>query len=182
MPDIQDRLGRVASVKMIVWPRGTGEVPWPQSFWKATLRNAMHIGQTVDSMRVRDVIAAVRRLRDVPETDPDRIMVAGRGISGVLGLYAAILDEGISQVMLIDAPSTHADGPIFLNILRHTDLPEAAALLAPRRLNFYGRMPPAFEYTKHVYALYGKPDRLFLAMNIEHVLAGRYDHNLSSGW
>lgn len=186
MPDILTRLSGVqrqgGSVQMIVWPRGVGEVPWPESFRKATLRNAMHIGQTVDSMRVRDVIAALRKLAAVPDVDPERIMVAGRGISGTLGLYAAILDSGIAQVMLIDPPSSHVEGPIFLNILRHTDLPEAAALLAPRRLNFYGRMPPAFEYTKHVYELYGKPDHLFLAMNIEYVLAGRYDHSFSSGW
>jgi hypothetical protein len=133
-------------------------------------------------MRVRDVIAAVRQLRALPEVDPDRIMVAGRDISGALGLYAAILEPAVHQVMLIDPPSTHVDGPIFLNILRHTDLPEAAALLAPRRLNFYGRMPAAYEYTKHVYDLYGKPDHVFLAMNLEYVLAGRYDHSFSSGW
>ena len=58
-------------------------------------------------------------------------------------------------------------------------LPEAAALLAPRRLNFYARIPPAFDYTRHVYSLHGKPD--FLATQIEAVLEGRYDHNFDSG-
>jgi hypothetical protein len=185
-PHIWSRLGGIArqnnGVQMIVWPRGVGEVPWPQTFWQATLRNAMHVGQTVDSMRLRDVIAAVRKLRDVANVDPGRIMVAGRGISGALGLYAAILDSTIHQVMLIEPPSSHAEGPIFLNVMRHTDLPEAAALLAPRRLNFYGRMPPAYDYTRHVYALHGKADHVFVAMNLEFVLAGRYDHSVSSGW
>ena len=83
--------------------------------------------------------------------------------------------------MLMEPPSSHVLGPIFLNILRYTDLPEAAALVAPRRLSFYGRMPEAFDYTRHVYALYGKADHLFLAMNIEAVLEGRYDHNFTSG-
>ena len=82
---------------------------------------------------------------------------------------------------MIDAPSSHTQGPIFLNILRHTDLPDAAALLAPRRLNFYGYMPPAYEYTRSVYALHGKPNHLFLGMNIGSVLEGRYDHNFASG-
>lgn len=174
-------VSRNQAVRMIVWPRGVGEVPWPQTFWKGALKNAMHTGQTVDSMRLKDVIAAVRQLRAMPEVDAARIMVFGRGVSGALGLYAAILDPGIQQVMLMDPPSSHRDGPIFLNIMRHTDLPEAAALLAPRRLSFYGHIPPAFEYTKHVYALYGQADSVFLAMNIDQVLMGRYDHNFASG-
>jgi hypothetical protein len=83
--------------------------------------------------------------------------------------------------MLMEPPSSHRNGPIFLNVMRHTDLPEAAALLAPRRLNFYGHIPAAFEYTKHIYELYGKPEYLFLAMNVEYVLTGRYDHGMASG-
>ncbi|HET8550069.1 MAG TPA: acetylxylan esterase, partial [Bryobacteraceae bacterium] len=172
---------RNESVRMIVWPRGVGEVPWPRSFWKDTLRNAMHTGQTVDSMRLRDVLRAFEQLRAVNGVDPERIMVLGRGVSGALGLYAAILEPRVHQVMLMDAPSSHREVPIFLNIMRHTDLSEAAALLAPRRLNFHGHMPAAFEYTKHVYELYGKPDHVFVAMNIEYVLMGRYDHGMASG-
>lgn len=185
MSYINDLLTGVArrneSIRMIVWPRGVGEVPWPRSFWKDTLRNAMHTGQTIDSMRLRDVLTAFKQLRQVEGVDPDRIMVLGKGVSGALGMYAAILDTRVHQVMLMEPPASHRDGPIFLNIMRHTDLPEAAALLAPRRLNFYSQMPPAFDYTKHVYQLYGKPDHLFVARNIEFVLAGRYDHGMASG-
>jgi hypothetical protein len=41
--------------RMTVFPRGIGAVPWDKSFWKATLRNAMQLGETVDSMRITDV-------------------------------------------------------------------------------------------------------------------------------
>ena len=44
---------------------------------------------------------------------------------------------------------------------------EAAALLAPRRLNFYSRQPAAFDYTKHVYGLMGAGGNVFLSMSIE---------------
>lgn len=172
---------RSGSVRMIVWPRGIGEVPWPRSFWKDTLRNAMHTGQTIDSMRLRDVLSAFGKLREEPGVDPDRIMILGKGVSGAIGLYAAILDKRVHQVMLMEPPASHREGPIFLNIMRHTDLPEAAALLAPRRLNFYGKMPAAYDYTRHVYQLYGKPDHVFVAMSIEWVLSGRYDHDMASG-
>jgi hypothetical protein len=174
------RRGR--SVQAVVYPRGVGEVGWDHTFWKATLRNAMHVGQTVDSMRLMDVIQAYRALAAHPNVDPARITVSGKGVNGAIAMYAAVLEPRIQQVLLIDPPASHREGPIFLGILRHTDLPEAAALLAPRRLNFYGHMPAAYKYTADVYGVLGKRDNLFVSMNIDAVVEGRYDHNYSSGY
>ena len=172
---------RDESVRMIVWPRGIGEIPWTRTFQRDTLRNAMHIGETIDSLRLRDVLRAYRQLREMPEVDPTRITIAGKGISGALGLYAAILESSVHQVLLLDPPVSHREGPIFLNILRYTDLPEAAALLAPRRLLFYGHMPPAYAYTRDLYSLLDLPNHISVVMNIEYVLMGRYGHDMPSG-
>ena len=57
----------------------------------------------------------------------------GRKEMGALGLYAAALDDRISRVILDDPPASHWQGPALLNVLRLTDLPEAAALVAPLR-------------------------------------------------
>jgi cephalosporin-C deacetylase-like acetyl esterase len=173
---------RPGQARLIVYPRGVGEAPWEKSFWKDVLRNAMHVGHTVDSMRLYDVMRAIGALRQTAGVDGSKITVMGSGVAGVLGLYAAILEPDLAQVILSNPPDTHASGPIFLNILRYTDLPEAAALLAPRRLNFYGRMPPAFDYTRHVYELYGKPDYLFRAASLDAVLEGRYHHGFAAGY
>jgi hypothetical protein len=173
---------RGKSVQAIVYPRGVGEIGWDRTFWKATLRNAMHVGQTIDSMRLMDVIQAYRALAEHPNVDTARITVSGKGISGGIAMYAAILEPRIHQVLLIDPPASHREGPIFLGILRHTDLPEAAALLAPRRLNFYNHMPAAFAYTRDVYGVLDKRENVFTAMNIDAVVEGRYDHNYSSGY
>jgi hypothetical protein len=179
---LRTQQARDNSMRMVVWPRGIGETPWEKSFWKDTLKNAMHLGHTVDSLRLADVLEAVKELRATEGVDPARITVLGSGVSGALGLYAALLDESIHQVLLMDPPTTHVQGPIFLNVLRHTDLPEAAALLAPRRLNFYGRVPKDFEYTRHVYELTGRADHMRLSMDIGAVVEGRYDHNYASGY
>jgi cephalosporin-C deacetylase-like acetyl esterase len=173
---------RTPSVRMAVYPRGVGEVSWDKTFWKDTLRNSMHVGHTVDSMRLWDVLRAIEVLRREPHVDPDRITVMGRGVAAGLALYAAILDPKVHQVLLLYPPSSHVDGPWFLNVLRYTDLPEVAALMAPRRLNFYGRIPPAYEATRQVYALYQKPGHVFLTMSIPGILEGRYDHGYSSGF
>ncbi|HWQ53722.1 MAG TPA: acetylxylan esterase [Bryobacteraceae bacterium] len=170
------------AVRVVVRPIGIGEVPWDKTFGRDTLRNAMHVGQTVDSIRLAHVMEGVATLRRDPAVDPRKIMVMGAGVSGTLGLYAAILDPEVAQVMLIDPPVTHAQGPLFLNVMRYTDLPEAAALIAPRPLTFYARVPAQYEYARHIYGLYGKSGHFFRAMNIHRVLEGRYDHNFGSGY
>ena len=180
---MRDTLRQVTSSKtnplMIVYPRGIGEVSWDKKFWKDTLRNSMHVGRTVDSMRLWDVVRAVEVLAKQGVNPP--IATLGIGDAGILGLYAALLDHRISEVMLIDPPATHRDGPIFLDVLRHTDLPEVAGLLAPRRLTFYGRIPEGFNPTRDIYRLVEAQDRLSLTMSIEAALNGRHHHNFASG-
>lgn len=173
--------GRPQIFRMAVYPRGVGEMSWEKSFTKTVLRNAMHVGHTVDSLRLWDVLAALQALRAQAGVDASRITVMGGGVSGILGLYAALLDPGVHQVLLRQPPSSHLEGPIFLNVLRHLDLPEAAALLAPRRLNFYGRVPAAYERVRQVYTLYGAADHMHLTMDVDAVVEGRYDHNFASG-
>jgi dienelactone hydrolase len=171
---------------MIVYPRGIGEVSWDKKFWKDTLRNGMYVGRTVDSMRLWDVLRAVEVLAKqvkllAKQTQNPPVATLGIGDAGILGLYAALLDHRIGEVMLIDPPTTHQDGPIFLDVLRHTDLPEVAGLLAPRRLTFYGQIPEEFEPARRIYSVAGAQDRLSLTMSIEAALNGRHHHNFASG-
>jgi dienelactone hydrolase len=174
---IQDTLREVlggSNSVMVAWPRGVGEVPWPKKFWKDVQRNAMHLGRTVDSMRLWDVIQASRAL--AAETGAE-VVVAGDGVAGALGLYAGVLEERIAQSILINAPTSHRDAPLFLGILRHTDLPEAAALMAPRRVTFYGRLPEEFRVTREIFGLLGAYDRCRLSLSIHGALNDRFDHD-----
>ena len=172
---------RNASVRMVLYPRATSLTPLRRTDSIGLLRNAMHIGETLDSLRLHDVLRAVAALRAEPGVDPARILVAGEGIAAGLALYAAILDESIEQVALISPPASHRDGPIFLGILRHLDLPEAAALVAPRRVSFYNHIPEPYEAARAVYSLYGQPTRLFLTMHFEGLLEGLFHHGFASG-
>jgi dienelactone hydrolase len=170
------------AVAVIVYPRGVSATPWDETYRRQAMRNAIVIGQTVDSMRLRDVIEATHAVLNDPQVDPSRVVVCGKGVSAGLALYAAILVPEVAEVVLIDPPESHRQGPYFLNVLRYTDLPEAAALLAPRRVNFFGRIPAAYSLTQQLFALSGQPSHVFLTMSLEGVLNGRYDHGFASGW
>jgi hypothetical protein len=61
------------------------------------------------------------------------------------------------RVILDDAPASHWQGPALLNVLRVTDLPEAAALIAPRSLVSVTPLPKQYDYARSIYRLYGKP-------------------------
>jgi len=167
--------------RVVVSPRGVGELGWPRRFERDALRNAMHVGESIGSLRLQDVRRAFRQLRELPGVDPKRITIVGRGPSAVLALYAAILEPDVAQVIVMDPPVSHREEPIFLNILRHTELPEAAALLAPRKLLFYGHIAEAFQYTQGIYALHGKADAMSLTMHLTFAATGQYGHGMASG-
>lgn len=177
---------RDETVRVVAWPRGVGEIPWPRETQRDMLRNAMLIGETVDSLRLRDVRAALRQVQQMPEVDAARITIVGRGVSGILGLYAALfeptgVEPAVQQVILIDAPESHREGPVFLNVMRHTDLPEVAALLAPRRLLFYGQMPDAYTHTKTLFGRAGAAANVSVVMHLEYAAMGNYGHGMASG-
>ena len=75
--------------------------------------------------------------------------------AGVIAAYAAVLEPGIAGAVVIDPPVSHRDGPIFLNVLRVTDIPEALGLLAPRPLTIRTKQPAAFAPTQSLYRLGG---------------------------
>jgi hypothetical protein len=82
-------------------------------------------------------------------------IIAGRGQAGVIGAYAALLDERLGGIVVVDPPASHREGPIFLNVLRVLDVPEALGLLAPRPLSIYTSRPEAFSRTVAIYGVAG---------------------------
>jgi hypothetical protein len=73
----------------------------------------------------------------------------------VIAAYAALLEPKLAEVMLLDPPTSHRDGPIFLNVLRVVDIPAALSLLAPRTLTIYTSRLEAFDATAAIYRVAG---------------------------
>ncbi len=165
---------------LVVYPPGTGTGSWPKSDWKDLLRNAMHTGRSVDGIRIGSVLAAARLLQDRAGADRP-VAISGIGEAAGWALYAAALDESIAHVLLVSAPSSHMEGPVLLGALRQVDLPDVAALVAPRRLTFYGSMPPSYKSTVEVYKSLGVESRIGLSMSIGAALNGRFGNGFALG-
>lgn len=143
--------------RMVVLQLEPRMVDYPISNYRvATLkRTAALAGSTIESQQVWDMLRAIDYLFEGEGLSPQRIHLLGRRDMGVLAMYAAALDDRVTRVIVEDPPATHWYGPALLNVLRLTDIPEAAALLAPRELVFLSPRNAAFTYTQSVYALYG---------------------------
>jgi dienelactone hydrolase len=165
---------------LVVYPPGTGTDVWPKSSWTALLRNAMQTGRTVDTIRIGSVLAGVQLLRGRAGQDRS-VAISGVGPAAGWALYAAALDESIAQAILIRAPSSHIDGPILLGAMRHVDLPDIAALVAPRHLTFYGQMPAAFGRTRQIYKGLGAGEHISVSMSLGAALNRRFGHDFSIG-
>ena len=138
-------------------------------------RSASWVGRTVASMQVWDILRTVdwaAGLEPGQSRQKPPIVLYGKGDMAALSLYAGLLDERVSRVILNDPPTTHrsASAPALLNVLRVTDLPEVAAAFAPRRLVFVPEVPAAYEGARGAYALHDRADALTRAGSLAEAL------------
>ena len=147
--------------------RGIGETGWsPELQWHIR-RVSAWTGRTIASMRVYDVLRAIEFLRSLEGVQDDKIAIAARDEMGVIALYAALLDENITAVILKNPPQSQnaASNPDgrgqaieMLNCLRITDLPQVAALLYPSNISFVQTFPTAYLWTEDLYQKLGKAE------------------------
>jgi cephalosporin-C deacetylase-like acetyl esterase len=142
-----------------VSPRGSHEYRWARKSPPNYVERAHALlGTTVDAGRVHDVASLARVMA---AADKKRsLRVVGYGQAGVIAAYAALFEPSIKEVVVIDPPVSHREGPIFLNVLRLLDIPEALGLLAPRSLTLVNAKDKAFDRTAEIYRLAGAADRL----------------------
>ena len=103
------------------------------------------LGKPLVGQRVTDILAVTAALRRHPATKGRRIRLAAEGELTVPALFAAALDKEIEAVYLSGGLTSFRDvvseenynqplGNFVPGLLNHTDLPEVAATVAPRRI------------------------------------------------
>jgi hypothetical protein len=137
-PEVVDRM--VGEIKnhgaayAVFLPRGIGPTAWQADATTQIQmrRRFMLLGQTLDGMRVWDIRRSVKTLRSLKELRGSPLWLEGEGEMGVNVLYASLFKRGIDGLVLHRVPSSHMEGPDYLNVLKVLEIPEAAAMAAGR--------------------------------------------------
>ena len=116
-----------------VCPRGAGPTSWATlTISKQTQlrRRLLLLGESLESGQVWDIRQAAAALRSVPGFAQTPLWLQAQKIMAANALYASLFIPDVRRLDLHALPSSQKNGPIYLNVLRHLDLPQAAALAA----------------------------------------------------
>jgi cephalosporin-C deacetylase-like acetyl esterase len=145
-------------------PRGIGPTAWAADERKQTQirRRFMLLGQTLDAMRVWDVRRAIQTLRKIDFATGVPVTLHGRGQIAGIALYASLFEPDIARLELWHPPRSHRDGPIFLNVLRYLDVPQAVAMAAQHsQVRIYQRDDFGWSFPQSVQKSLGWPEGRF---------------------
>ncbi|HCO95250.1 MAG TPA: hypothetical protein DIU00_15090, partial [Phycisphaerales bacterium] len=80
----------------------------------------------------------IQALRRVDWLDDAPVALTAQHRMAGIVLYASLFEPDIDRIDLRHLPDSHHDGPIFLNVLRYMDLPQAVTMAAERsRVRLY---------------------------------------------
>ena len=116
--------------------------------------SSLCLGKPLAGQRVTDLLAIVQGLRGRPDLSGKRLILAARGAPTVPALFAAALEPAIDGLYLagglvsfqsiVDTEDYSCPFSNFVpDLLLHTDLPELAASVAPRRVVLAGAVDGA---------------------------------------
>lgn len=146
-------------VILVLKPRAV-DYPMDNFRLAATKMTAALLGSTLESMQLWDVLRSLDYLVDEEKLRLSTISVYGRKAMSVTAMYAGALDGRVTRVIVDDPPDSHWQGPAYLNVLRYTDIPEVAGLIAPREIVSLTRVPSAFDLTSHIMKLQPNSSRI----------------------
>lgn len=121
-------------------PRGIGPTRWAEAGTpddNHVRRRFALLGQTLDGQRIWDVRRGLAVLREVADLKGAPLWLQGTGDMAGLVLYASLFEADVARLDLWHPPTSHRQGPIFLNVRRVLDMPQALALALPRQVRLY---------------------------------------------
>jgi hypothetical protein len=144
----------------VVEARGMGASQMGEGLTWTVRRGAVMCGFSLPERQTADLLAAIVLLRDLSVVS--EVALYGKGALAAHAIYAAVLDDTVTELVLEDPPATHLDPdtPEFPGVLRVGDLPQNLALVFPRPITFIGEMPAAYRWTADVYEKLGMADRI----------------------
>jgi cephalosporin-C deacetylase-like acetyl esterase len=180
-----EKLGSGGQVAFVLDVRGIGRtkpnskggmVKYFGSDWQETFLS-LHLQRPLLGQRVDDVSFQASYISGEAK---DGILLSAKGIAGPIALHAAVLDPRVTHVTIENGVTCWEDvvqTPISVNqlsnvvpgALAYYDLPQLAALLAPRPLTIRGALDPAGNTVSqaHLEKVYAKARAAYKQANAE---------------
>ena len=152
------------SAMACVAPRGVGPTAWTDDEKEqAHLRRRFQLlGMTRDSARTWDIRRAIQALRQVEGMGTPNLWLQSSGAMAGNALYASLFEPDIRRLDLHGLPTSHREGPIYLNVLRFLDIPQAVAMAAERsQVRIYGDPAEDWKYVADVGRLLSWDEKQF---------------------
>ncbi len=146
-------------------PRGIGPTKWSttdedgRSVKEHLHRRFALLGETLDGQRVWDVRRAVQTLQTVKDIKEAPLWLQGKGTMAGICLYASLFEPKVTRLDLWNPPASHHQGPIFLNIRRFFDMPQAMAMAEDKQVKLYvsdEKEAKAWAWTQQLLSQLGK--------------------------
>ena len=108
-------------------------------------------GQTLDGMRTWDAVRGAGALRLVDGLSQVPLWMQGEKTMAGITLYASLFVNDVRRIDLHHLPTSHRNGPIYLNVLRFLDIPQAIAMAAERSaVRIYQAEAGGWKYPRQV--------------------------------
>src|SRR5262249_20846654 len=130
------------SALALIAPRGIGPTRYAEVGKPADThikRRFALLGQTLDGQRVWDVRRGLAALQTLADFKGVPVWLAGHGDMAGVALYAGIFEPAVVELAVVRLPPSHQQGPIFLNVRRLLDTPQAVSLMFPRKVTIFER-------------------------------------------
>lgn len=117
-----------------VAPRGVGRTAWNSDERKQTQhrRRFYLLGQSLNGMQTYDVRRAIQTIQKQDMYSDVPLWLQAEGAMAGVTLYASLFEDNITRLDLHHLPSSHRQGPFYLNVRRFLDIPQAVAMAAER--------------------------------------------------
>jgi dienelactone hydrolase len=149
--------GRKRAIAVLA-PRGIGLTRWDGDAKRQNQvrRRFLVLGRVLEECWVHDVRQAVRVVQRLVPPSKEAFTIEAEGDMAAVALYAALFEPRVERLQLWSLPSSHRRSLPLMNVLRVLDIPQALALVFPRRVVLYDSDEAGFEWTRRAAALFEK--------------------------
>lgn len=135
--------------------RGTSLTSIGANFEWFARRGHPLLGKSMPERQCMDLLRGIRILKQDPRVAD--VAVYGKASMSAQAIYAALLCEDVSELVLEAPAATHWQaGPEFPGVLRVGDLPANLALFFPRPITFVQGIPLEYDWVCTLYETYGR--------------------------